>query len=732
MPPIPPRPTPPGPVVRPGVIQGSFPGGKPRLPQPATSPLPPRPAAHPPARPGAILPTSAPRPILPPSPRPAALQPFGGAFALPPTFRLRPGGTGQRLPEPVQRKMEAFFGADFSAVRVHVGPEASSIGALAFAHGTDLYFAPGQYAPGSQHGQRLLGHELTHVVQQRAGRVRNPLGQGIAVVQDPALEAEADRMGMRAATTHVPIQAKSAGTSPLVAPFAPTSLSPIAVAANGAILPKRSPAHGSLQRKTGPILPAGRSVSDTFSTSISAPVQPRSSSAVRSGPIPVEISPPKKAGEGSYRIVAGASGLPIGSVMVHARSGSAIEVTDLKVAASHRGQGLGGLLMASALRAGLGLGRSKVVLASQDDGSGRLTRWYRGMGFEQSGVAARGYPRLEAPIGRVLAGVAPSKMNLNTSTPESIGGQATGNSIARAGSGALLPGVSLAGSSGRAMANSSLQRNTDRIRTRGSDNLILAIRPTRQLSPCIQRADHATSMDWRRTDNVISVRSRNKKHTEPWLWAGSIEVNKDNFSIAFKNFRIPPHDLHQYRVIPKKGTKGNKLWGGFSVQWTDEAGKTGIVDRYAFETPFEATTSESGKSGHTEQQFGPQLLELIDKHIRDRNEDGYRHTQPEVYTEAVALIVEIHQTYTPCSGDSGCAIYMESLMGQIAQSYKDDFAYFALRMSATQVYESGTLHTYPANLNAKPPSDREVKNLHELECADDRFKYIIVHNKLWK
>ena len=54
-----------------------------------------------------------------------------------------------------------------------------------------------------------LGHELAHVVQQRQGRVRAPNGTGIAVVQDHALEAEADRLGQRAAAT---VQAKPSGT----------------------------------------------------------------------------------------------------------------------------------------------------------------------------------------------------------------------------------------------------------------------------------------------------------------------------------------------------------------------------------------------------------------------------------------------------------------------------------------------------------------------------------------
>jgi len=95
--------------------------------------------------------------------QPNAVQPHtGDAFALPANFTLEPRGSGQPLPDPVQKKMEAFFNTSFADVRVHVGPEPSSIGALAFTHGTDLYFAPGQYNPQSSQGQQLLGHELTH------------------------------------------------------------------------------------------------------------------------------------------------------------------------------------------------------------------------------------------------------------------------------------------------------------------------------------------------------------------------------------------------------------------------------------------------------------------------------------------------------------------------------------------------------------------------------------------
>ena len=41
-------------------------------------------------------------------------------------------------------------------------------------------------------------------MQQRSGRVKNPFGGGVAVeCQDHALEAEADRMGIKAALTQI-------------------------------------------------------------------------------------------------------------------------------------------------------------------------------------------------------------------------------------------------------------------------------------------------------------------------------------------------------------------------------------------------------------------------------------------------------------------------------------------------------------------------------------------------
>lgn len=114
-------------------------------------------------------------------------------------------GIARRMPAPVQAKMESAFNTDFSDVNIEEGTRASSIGAEAYTQGNNIHFAPGRFSPGSMVGQRLLGHELAHVVQQRAGMVSAPQGKGLPVVVSPALEAQADRAGDRAAAG-LPVQ----------------------------------------------------------------------------------------------------------------------------------------------------------------------------------------------------------------------------------------------------------------------------------------------------------------------------------------------------------------------------------------------------------------------------------------------------------------------------------------------------------------------------------------------
>ncbi|TNF25049.1 MAG: DUF4157 domain-containing protein [Deltaproteobacteria bacterium] len=114
--------------------------------------------------------------------------------------RTRPGGGGEPLSADLKARFEGAFGHDFSDVRIHRGSAAAtSVGATAFARGTDIHFAPGRFDAGSQSGLDVLGHELTHIVQQRSGRVALPQNKGLNVNVDRALESEADLLGARAA-----------------------------------------------------------------------------------------------------------------------------------------------------------------------------------------------------------------------------------------------------------------------------------------------------------------------------------------------------------------------------------------------------------------------------------------------------------------------------------------------------------------------------------------------------
>jgi Domain of unknown function (DUF4157)/Putative peptidoglycan binding domain len=81
---------------------------------------------------------------------------------------LRAGG--QPLPGSVRSFFEPRFGRDLGGVRVHsdarANEAASAVQARAFALGNNVVFGPGEYAPQSYEGQRLLAHELAHTIQQ--------------------------------------------------------------------------------------------------------------------------------------------------------------------------------------------------------------------------------------------------------------------------------------------------------------------------------------------------------------------------------------------------------------------------------------------------------------------------------------------------------------------------------------------------------------------------------------
>jgi len=104
--------------------------------------------------------------------------------------------SGEALDPGIAQDMSARLGADLSDVRIHRDAAASesarAVNAHAYTVGSDIVFQAGQYDPSSPAGQRTLAHELTHVVQQRAGAVEGTdVGGGLAL-SHPSDRSERD------------------------------------------------------------------------------------------------------------------------------------------------------------------------------------------------------------------------------------------------------------------------------------------------------------------------------------------------------------------------------------------------------------------------------------------------------------------------------------------------------------------------------------------------------------
>jgi hypothetical protein len=108
---------------------------------------------------------------------------------------------GSPLPDGVQGHVEQALEGEFPAVRVHTGPTAhhlaSGLQARAFTSGRDVFFRAGAYQPATPIGDRLLAHELAHVVQQAGNPQRAAVDGGTA---DP-LEAAAEATAQQAASS---------------------------------------------------------------------------------------------------------------------------------------------------------------------------------------------------------------------------------------------------------------------------------------------------------------------------------------------------------------------------------------------------------------------------------------------------------------------------------------------------------------------------------------------------
>jgi len=101
-------------------------------------------------------------------------------------------GSGAGLDAATRSRFEGDLGP-LGDVTVHTDDRADalnrSVSARAFATGTDVYFAQNEYKPNTSDGDKLIAHELAHVVQQRGAPTSGPL-----TVSNPgdAMENEAD------------------------------------------------------------------------------------------------------------------------------------------------------------------------------------------------------------------------------------------------------------------------------------------------------------------------------------------------------------------------------------------------------------------------------------------------------------------------------------------------------------------------------------------------------------
>ncbi|HTP19635.1 MAG TPA: DUF4157 domain-containing protein [Solirubrobacteraceae bacterium] len=102
-------------------------------------------------------------------------------------------GGGRPADRAVTGDVGAALGDSLRDVRIHQDADAAalarSVSARAFTVGSDIFFGPGEYQPGTRGGRELLAHELVHVVQQRGASSDGPL-----TVSQPgdSLEREAE------------------------------------------------------------------------------------------------------------------------------------------------------------------------------------------------------------------------------------------------------------------------------------------------------------------------------------------------------------------------------------------------------------------------------------------------------------------------------------------------------------------------------------------------------------
>jgi hypothetical protein len=103
---------------------------------------------------------------------------------------------GVPLARPIGDRLVAALGPSVSSVRIHTDSSAAeaaeALEARAYARGQDVFFAEGEYRPGTADGDHLIAHEVAHTAQDAGGDTARGSSAATSSPGD-AHEAEADR-----------------------------------------------------------------------------------------------------------------------------------------------------------------------------------------------------------------------------------------------------------------------------------------------------------------------------------------------------------------------------------------------------------------------------------------------------------------------------------------------------------------------------------------------------------
>ncbi len=100
-------------------------------------------------------------------------------------------GAEKRLPTELTQKLENHYGYNLSALRIRESSEADKAGGKAFTQGTNINFGKGMFQPQTKFGQKMIAHEVAHVIQQAKENIK-PTQSHSNINLDSSLESEAD------------------------------------------------------------------------------------------------------------------------------------------------------------------------------------------------------------------------------------------------------------------------------------------------------------------------------------------------------------------------------------------------------------------------------------------------------------------------------------------------------------------------------------------------------------